>query len=63
MWYNISLYQGDMSILKKTIIPTKVLKEENEKVMKEKKLKEKLTREFILRIQQELLYKSYGYNK
>lgn len=51
-----------MSILKKTIIPTKVLKEENEKVMKEKKLKEKLTREFILRIQQELLYKSYGHN-
>nr|DAX70565.1 MAG TPA: hypothetical protein [Caudoviricetes sp.] len=51
-----------MSILKKTIIPTKVLKEENEKVMKEKKLKEKLTREFILRIQQELLYKSYVNN-
>jgi hypothetical protein len=52
-----------MSILKKTIIPTKVLKEENEKVMKEKKLKEKMSREFILRIQQELLYKSYGHTQ
>ena len=51
-----------MSILKKTIIPTKVLKEENEKEMKEEKLKEKLTMVFILRMQQELLYKSYGYN-
>lgn len=52
-----------MSILKKNTIPTKVLKEESEKEKEMKKLKEKLIREFILSMQQQLLYESYGYNK
>ena len=58
-----------MSILKKNIIPTKVFKEEvkkeKEEVKKEKekkKLEEKLKQEFILRIQHELRWASYGNN-
>lgn len=49
-----------MSILNKKTIPTKVLKEEMKKEKEKAKLKEKLTREFILRMQHELIWKSYG---
>lgn len=41
-----------MGILKKTIIPTKVLKEENEKLM----MKEKLTSTYTTRITLQILW-------